>query len=107
MATNIAHVFSTPGRGWKIHESALGYHAVKNEAPSVQVETGKGRPEAVVEASACVCDNAKEWRLILKNAGKRLLVRASKLLGGKKEFPQPYLALTHPVPLCQYVPHSL
>jgi hypothetical protein len=58
-----------------MHESALDYHAVKNEAPSVQVEAGKGRPEAVVEASACVCDNVKEfveWRLILKNAGKRL-----------------------------------
>jgi hypothetical protein len=43
-----------------MHESALDYHAVKNEAPSVQMETGKGRREAVVEASACVCDNAKE-----------------------------------------------
>jgi hypothetical protein len=68
-----------------MHESVLDYHAVKNEAPSVQVEVGKGRPEAVVEASACDCDNVKEWRLILKNAGKRLIVRASKLLGGKKE----------------------
>jgi hypothetical protein len=65
-----------------MHESALGYHAV---------ETGKGRPEAVVEASACVCDNVKESRLILKNAGKRLLVRASKLLGGKKGIPQTLL----------------
>jgi hypothetical protein len=42
----------------------------------------KSRPEAVVEVSACVCDNVKrvfEWRVILKNAGKRV----SKLLGTK------------------------
>jgi hypothetical protein len=43
-----------------MHESALDYHAVKNEAPSVQVEAGEGRPEAVVEACACVCENVKE-----------------------------------------------
>jgi len=43
-----------------MHESALDYHAVKNKAPSVQVEAGEGRPEAVVEACACVCENVKE-----------------------------------------------
>ena len=57
-----------------MHDSALDYHAVKNEVPSVQVEAGKGRPEAVVEASACVCEIVKECRVEvdLKNAGKRL-----------------------------------
>ena len=43
-----------------MYESALDCHAVKNKAPSVQVEAGKGRREAVVEASACVCDNVKQ-----------------------------------------------
>ena len=90
-----------------MYESALDYHAVKNEAPSVQVEVGKGRPEAVVEASACVCDDVKEWRLILKSQASTCFVRASKLLGGKKELTRPHLALTHPTPLYQHPAFSM
>jgi hypothetical protein len=67
-----------------MHESALDYHAVKNEAPSVQVEVGKGRPEAVVEASACVCDDVKEWRLILKSQASTCLSALRNCLAGKK-----------------------
>lgn len=52
----VAHVFQLWAEAGRIHESVLDYHVVKNEAPNVQVETGNGRPEAVVGISVCVCD---------------------------------------------------
>jgi hypothetical protein len=71
-----------------MHESALDYHAVKNGAPNVQVEAGKGRPEAFVGVSACVCDCKRvfEWRLILKDAAKRLAAFRSCLARNTKLF---------------------
>jgi hypothetical protein len=70
-----------------MHESALDYHVVKNEAPNVQVERGNERPEAVVGVSACVCDcKSVERRLISKTQPSALpaflncLARNTKLL---------------------------
>lgn len=67
-----------------MHESALDYHTVKNEAPSVQVEAGKGRLEAVVEASACVCENVKECRVEVDFEKRRQALALGNLLGTKR-----------------------
>jgi hypothetical protein len=81
----IAHVFQLRAEAGRIHESALDYHVVKNEAPNLQVETGNGRPEAVVGISACVCDCKSCRAKVDFEERSQAPVRVSQLLGTKHQ----------------------